>query len=84
VIHIRVDHYESNAERRFACGIGPQLPAGDIYYFDGEALADQADCPGCNPSGPRRLGTPISQLSGKPGTPGYKAFCEIARSWGHE
>ena len=27
-------------------------------------------------------GTPISKLSGQPGTKGFDAFCEIARSWG--
>lgn len=34
--------------------------------------------------GDRPLGTPISQLSGRPGHPGYKEFCRIARSWGYE
>ena len=31
-----------------------------------------------------RLGTPISQLSGRPGHPGYDRFVEIARSWGYD
>lgn len=30
----------------------------------------------------RRLGTPISELSGRPGTDGFVAFKRIARSWG--
>ena len=84
MIHIRIDDEELNSKRRFACGLGPDLPKGDVYYFQNEAAADRADCPGCNPAGPRRLGTPISQLSGRPGQPGYDEFCRIARSWGYE
>lgn len=30
------------------------------------------------------LGTPISELSGQPGNPGYAEFCRIAKSWGYE
>lgn len=33
---------------------------------------------------PSRLGTPISQLSGRPGHPGFERFDQIARSWGYE
>lgn len=84
MIHIRVDDSEPNSERRFACGIGPALPPGDVYFFECEASARRADCPGCNPGGPRQLGTPISQLSGRPGHAGHERFCDIARSWGHD
>lgn len=84
MIHIRIDDEIENSKRRFACGIGPDLPPGDQYFFASEAIADiRADCPGCNPN-PRRLGTPISQLSGRPGHPGYDEFCRIARSWGYD
>lgn len=84
MIHIRIDNEALNSKRRFACGAGPDLPEGDTYYFDGEAMADvNADCPGCNPN-PRKLGTPISQLSGRPGHPGFEKFDEIARSWDYE
>lgn len=31
-----------------------------------------------------RTGTPISQLSGRPGHPGYDRFKSIAASWGHD
>ena len=31
-----------------------------------------------------RLGTPISQLSGRPGHAGYEQFCSIAKSWGYD
>lgn len=30
-----------------------------------------------------RGGTPISQLSGRPGHPGFRDFCRIAESWGY-
>lgn len=83
MIHIRTDNNELNKDRQFGCGIGPELPEGDIYYFEGEGAARFADCPGCNPS-PRKLGTPISQLSGTIGDPGYEAFKEIARTWGYD
>jgi hypothetical protein len=85
MIHIRVDDEELNSKRRFACGIGPELPAGDTYYFPEDALCfHKADCPGCNPGGPEPIGRPLSQLSGRPGYPGYHQFCEIAASWGYE
>lgn len=31
-----------------------------------------------------KIGTPISELSGQPGHPGYAEFCRIARSWGYK
>ena len=84
MIHIRVDNEELNSKRKFACGIGPELPPGDKYYFAAEAMAEVlADCPGCNPHR-RQLGTPISQLSGRPGEPGFEQFKAIARSWGYD
>lgn len=83
MIHIRIDDEGGNSLRRFACGIGPDLPAGDVYFFECEAAADRADCPGCNPGGPRNYGTPLSELSGRPGDPGYDRFLQIARSWGY-
>lgn len=30
------------------------------------------------------IGTPISQLSGRPGAPGYGKFKRIAKSWGYD
>jgi hypothetical protein len=84
MIHLRVDNEELNSKRKFACGIGPDLPDGDTYYFETETFADRADCPICNPGGPHRLGTPISELSGRPGHPGYDKFSQIARSWGFD
>lgn len=85
VIHIRIDDEIENSKRRFACGIGPELPEGDKYFFAGESAAYRhADCPGCNPGGPEQIGAPISQVSGRPGHPGYERFKEIARSWGYD
>jgi hypothetical protein len=83
MIHIRIDDEIENSKRRFACGLGPELPEGDTYFFAAESQSERADCPGCNPGGPRPLGTPLSELSGRPGTLGFKRFCEIAESWGH-
>ncbi len=92
MIHIRIDHERENSKRRFACGIGHELPTGDKYFFESEPL-DRLDyhatCPECRVASgmnetPRQIGTPISQLSGRPGEPGYAEFCQIARSWGHD
>lgn len=83
MIHIRIDDNELNADAVFACGLRGRLPAGDKYFFVSESAADRhSDCPGCNPGGPRPLGTPISRLSDRPGEPGYAEFCRIAASWG--
>lgn len=85
MIHVRTDNAIDNSDRTFACGIGPKLPDGDVYFFESEAAATlKADCPGCNPGGQKQLGTPISQLSGRPGHDGFRAFAEIAESWGYE
>lgn len=83
MIHIRIDDWEDNSKREFACGVDP-LPPGDKWFHASESAADRlADCPKCNPN-PRRLGTPLSQLSGRPGQPGYAEFVRIAKSWGYE
>lgn len=82
MIHIRIDDVIENSKRKFACGIGPELPPGDTYFNWNELSAQRADCPGCNPDGPKQLGTPFSELSGQPGTDGYSKFRQIADSWG--
>lgn len=84
MIHIRVDNQSENSNRKFACGIGPELPPGDQYYFAGEASASRADCPGCNPNAAKSVGTPISELSGRPGHAGFDKFRSIAESWGYD
>jgi hypothetical protein len=83
MIHIRVDNSPDNSKRKFACGLGPELPTGDTYFFGGEQRSLRADCPGCNPEGPQ-IGIPLSDLSGRPGHKGYERFVEIARSWGYD
>lgn len=30
------------------------------------------------------LGTPISELSGRPGRPGFETFKRVAKSWGYD
>jgi hypothetical protein len=82
MIHIRIDDEPLNINRKFACGIGPELPEGDVYYFCDDYGARYADCPGCNPT-PKRLGTPMSEISGRPGHPGFEEFFRIAESWGY-
>lgn len=89
MIHIRIDDFSggtsTNSEAVFVCGLKWPLPPGDQYFFEGEVGSHyRVDCPGCNPAGPRGLGTPISELSGRPGEPGYAEFVRIARSWGYD
>lgn len=82
MIHIRTDNEELNSNSQFACGIAWPLPEGDKYFFAGEGGSHRADCLKCNPHY-RPLGTPISELSGRPGHKGYSRFVEIAQSWGY-
>jgi hypothetical protein len=83
MIHIRVDDEIENSKRRFECGIGPELPPGDKYVFPSE-LAHMVDCPGCLHGQPQhQLGTPLSEVSGRPGTKGFGEFVRIAESWGY-
>lgn len=88
MIHIRVDDEPTNDRRRFACGIGPKLPPGDLYFFESEVGCNQfkmnrVDCPGCNPAGVQPIGVPLSQLSGQPGSRGHREFVRVAESWGY-
>lgn len=83
MIHLRTDAAEKNEDRTFACGIGPGLPPGDKWVGESEyGLHRLVDCDGCGAS-LEPLGTPISQLSGRPSTRGYAKFVEISRSWGY-
>jgi len=87
--HLRVDAWcdEITGEHhngRIACGIA-ELPAGDTWVYEAESYAYHvADCQQCNPGGPKPYGTPLSQLSGRPGTAGFGVFASIAKSWGHD
>ncbi len=84
MIHLRIDD-EENSKARFACGIVgvSALPDGDKYYFEGEYKYRLITCEGCG-GGPHQLGTPIAELSGQPGKPGYEKFMRIAASWGYD
>lgn len=61
----------------YCCGC--DLPVDDVEpdYFDDAVIV------GPSPRG-EPIGTPLSELSGQPGKPGYAAFARIARSWGFE
>lgn len=89
MIHIRVDEQDLNSERRFACGLGPDLPAGDTYRFLAETanpfILHDVDCQKCNPGRGEapHASTPLSRVSGRPGHPGYDEFVRIAESWGY-
>jgi hypothetical protein len=83
MIHLRIDNQPFSDKRKFACGLGPELPDGDKFVFDSEyMLHHMISCPGCG--GPQKLGTPISELSGQPGHDGYEKFKSIAESWGFD
>lgn len=83
MIHIRIDTEDENSKRKFACGIGPKLPQGDVYFFPFESMVDRrVNCPKCREAcglgkEPRKLGTPISEV-----TP--EKLDKIAQSWREE
>lgn len=87
--HIRVDawvdEYTGEYDNgRIVCGLDV-LSEGDKYVYEADSYAYHvADCQQCNPGGPKPYGTPISQLSGRPGHTGFEAFRKLAATWGHE
>lgn len=97
MIHLRTDDHELNKDAVFVCGISWPLPEGDKYVFEGEhSLVSLVTCKGCiqgtgeqvialmSAHEVQHLGTPISEISTQPGTPGYAEWLRICRSWGHE
>lgn len=85
------DATESYEPDDYSCGIvgGWYCDACDLgiaeHEIEREPLED--DVPiitATEARGDKPLGTPISQLSGRPGEPGYEEFCRIARSWGYD
>lgn len=56
MIHVR--NSAPGAPPRFVCGLGPDLPIGDHFWFAHEAGAAYADCPGCKPPWRARGDTP--------------------------
>lgn len=87
MIHLRVDieYYTMDRPpkeaRQMACGMR-QLADGHGWTHDTAAACLHVTCPICLPEC-QQLGTPISQLSGRPAHPGYGEFVRIAESWGY-
>lgn len=91
VLHLLDEWDDSIRTRRMACGIVGKLPLGDQYVEDEIRAAahlgahpEKYHCHSCFGDERPTLGTPISQLSGRPGHDGFDEFCRIARSWGHD
>lgn len=64
-----------------ACGMR-QMASGHAFTRDTPAASVSVTCPTCLPEC-QQFGTPISQLSGRPGEPGFARFVAIAESWGY-
>ncbi len=72
------DYQYDRCERRHfcvECGNDPPLDWGGYECDEGVSLSFARD-----PDEP--IGTPISELSGRPGHAGYDKFVSIAKSWG--
>lgn len=52
------------------------------HEYPREPMGDDVSIPSRDPD--RSIGTPISQVSGRPGHDGYAEWCRISRSWGYE
>lgn len=85
--HLRIDleYYSMDRPpkdaRQMACGMR-QLADGHDWIEDRLTSCLRVTCPICLPEC-QQLGTPLSQLSGRPGTAGYGEFVRIAESWGY-
>jgi hypothetical protein len=73
--------YDRCERRRFCveCGNEPPIDWGGYGSDDDIGLSFYSCRDACEP-----IGTPISQLSGRPGHQGYEEFKRIAKSWGHD
>lgn len=84
------DISESFEPTDYSVGIngGWYCDACDLAIAEWEVSREPLD--GDIPTGPaprdpsKPIGTPLSQLSGRPGEPGYEEFCRVAKSWGHD
>jgi hypothetical protein len=81
------DISESYEPDDYSCGIvgGWFCDACDLGIGEhevGRAHFDDDVIPAPRPIS--EIGTPISQLSGRPGEPGLAEFCRIAKSWGYD
>lgn len=90
MIHLRVDDWWNAGDYgdlvrgphfRMACGMR-QLSSGHAWTDDTKVASLHVNCPTCLPQC-QRLGTPFSELSGRPGEPGYSEFVRIGKSWGY-
>lgn len=65
---------------------GYYCDACDLAVGDAGYEPREGDVPiGPTPRDPDKpLGTPLSELSGRPGHPGYAEFCRIAKTYGHD
>jgi hypothetical protein len=84
----QADVTDTFEEADYSTGINPgwYCEACDIgiaeHEVERESFEDDVIPPPAVRDGP--IGTPLSEISGRPGHPGYERFCAIARSWGHE
>lgn len=60
--------------------------ARDVGYGENELGGDSSDFDvvPAQPDLGASYGTPVSELSGRPGHQGFAEFCRIASSWGHD
>lgn len=84
-IHIRRDGAETNDKAVMLCGMtfADLRAAGHQYFFEGESH-HRVTCQKCLGGPAPQIGTPLSELSGRPGHRGYARFVAIAKSWGYE
>lgn len=73
------DYEYCREERTYYCNHCGAEPPDDWYFAD-----DDVPITFSTGRKPEELGTPLSELSTKPGTKGYANFVKIARSWGHD
>lgn len=74
----------------YDCGINPgwycdacDLGIGE-HEIPREHLEDDVPIFGTPRDPTKPIGTPISEISGRPGEPGYAEFVRIAKSWGFD
>lgn len=61
-----------------ACDLGVSDDGNGHYHEDDVGI------PPALPRQDGKIGTPLSELSGQPGKPGFAEFCRIARSWEYD
>jgi hypothetical protein len=81
------DTYEPD-DHSVGINAGWYCDACDLGIGENEYPRDAGEHDVYVPSMPRDpskpLGTPISQVSGRPGTDGFAEWCRISRSWGFD